>query len=192
MTSPPVGHHNKPAPEPLLLVQSFVNTWDRDEETDLLDRADTARPWLSAAGLAGPRGELGDADLIRARRVRESMRALLRANVHGTAPTPEDLVPLRELALDARTAVAVDADGGVSVGPPPSGLLVDGLTRLLLIVRDAQLDGTWPRLKVCANDECEWAFYDRSHARRGAWCEMATCGNIIKNRNLRARRAGRA
>jgi predicted RNA-binding Zn ribbon-like protein len=44
---------------------------------------------------------------------------------------------------------------------------------------------------VCANDECRWAFYDRSHSRRGAWCDMATCGNLIKNRNLRARQGGR-
>ena len=56
---------------------------------------------------------------------------------------------------------------------------------LILIVRDAQRDGSWKRLKACRNDECLWAFYDRSHAGRGAWCDMATCGNRIKNRNLR-------
>jgi predicted RNA-binding Zn ribbon-like protein len=32
-----------------------------------------------------------------------------------------------------------------------------------------------------------WAFFDRSHARRGTWCDMAACGNMIKNRNFRAR-----
>ena len=43
-------------------------------------------------------------------------------------------------------------------------------------------------MKVCGNGECQWAFYDRSHGRKGAWCDMAACGNLIKNRNLRARR----
>jgi len=62
---------------------------------------------------------------------------------------------------------------------------------LLLVVRDAQQQGTWPRLKVCRNPKCRWAFFDRSHARRGAWCDMASCGNMIKNRNFRARAAGR-
>jgi CGNR zinc finger len=69
------------------------------------------------------------------------------------------------------------------------GLLADGILRLLLIIRDSQADGTWSRMKLCTNAECQWAFFDRSHSRRGAWCDMATCGNKIKNRNLRARRA---
>ena len=65
------------------------------------------------------------------------------------------------------------------------------LLGLLLVIRDAQRDGTWDRLKICGNHDCRRAFYDRSHSRRGAWCDMASCGNLIKNRNLRARRGGR-
>jgi predicted RNA-binding Zn ribbon-like protein len=64
------------------------------------------------------------------------------------------------------------------------------LGRLLVIIRDALHDGTWERLKACHNSECRWAFYDRSHARRGTWCDMSVCGNRVKNRNLRSRRAG--
>jgi hypothetical protein len=64
------------------------------------------------------------------------------------------------------------------------------LARLLLIIRDAQRDGTWARLKACRNPDCRWAYYDRSHAGRGAWCDMAVCGNRIKNRNLRSRQSG--
>jgi predicted RNA-binding Zn ribbon-like protein len=64
------------------------------------------------------------------------------------------------------------------------------LAGLLLIIRDAQRDDTWRRLKACRNPACLWAYYDRSHAGRGAWCDMAVCGNRIKNRNLRSRRSG--
>jgi predicted RNA-binding Zn ribbon-like protein len=71
----------------------------------------------------------------------------------------------------------------------PAGRVADGLAGLLLTIRDAQADGSWDRLKLCSNPDCRWAFYDRSHSRRGAWCEMASCGNRLKNRNLRARRA---
>ncbi|MGN6176626.1 MAG: CGNR zinc finger domain-containing protein [Streptosporangiaceae bacterium] len=42
-------------------------------------------------------------------------------------------------------------------------------------------------MKACGNPDCRWAFYDRSHSRAGAWCDMATCGNRIKNRRLRQR-----
>jgi len=53
--------------------------------------------------------------------------------------------------------------------------------------RGLEVRGTWPRLKACGNPDCRWAFYDRSHSRPGAWCDMATCGNRIKNRRLRQR-----
>ena len=71
----------------------------------------------------------------------------------------------------------------------PAGRVAGGLLGLLLIIRDAQADGSWDRFKLCGNPDCRWAFYDRSHSRRGAWCDMASCGNRLKNRNLRARRA---
>jgi predicted RNA-binding Zn ribbon-like protein len=41
---------------------------------------------------------------------------------------------------------------------------------------------------ACANDDCQWAFYDRSRNHGGTWCDMATCGNKLKNRDFRARR----
>jgi len=69
------------------------------------------------------------------------------------------------------------------------GRLADGLARLLLTIRDAQADGSWDRMKLCGNPDCRWVFYDRSHSRQGAWCDMASCGNRLKNRSLRARRA---
>ena len=73
--------------------------------------------------------------------------------------------------------------------PARAGRVAGGLLGLLLIIRDAQADGSWDRLKLCSNPDCRWAIYDRSHSRRGQWCDMTTCGNRIKNRNLRARRA---
>ncbi len=48
-------------------------------------------------------------------------------------------------------------------------------------------EGNWPRLKVCREDTCAWAFYDRSKNRSGAWCSMAVCGNRTKARAYRAR-----
>jgi predicted RNA-binding Zn ribbon-like protein len=64
------------------------------------------------------------------------------------------------------------------------------LIELLLIIRDAQRDGTWVRLKACGNEECQWAFYDRSRNHGGTWCEMSSCGNKLKNREFRARKRG--
>lgn len=173
---------------PLLVVQSFVNTWEGDTGVDLLGDEPSAQSWLEAAELAGGSGTGGGPlDLAMMREVREAIRALLVANAGGAGPSNVDLGVLRRIAAASDLHVAVDEAGEVDVRP--DGGHLEWGARLLLIIRDAQHDGSWKRLKACRNPDCLWAFYDRSHAGRGAWCDMAVCGNRIKNRNLRSRRA---
>jgi predicted RNA-binding Zn ribbon-like protein len=188
--SPP--HEQKPAPEPLLLVQSFVNTRDFDQGTDLLAEAAAANQWLHQAGLLAPEATAGAEDLRAARAARECIRSLIALSGGGPALADDDLRPLRAVTRASQPRLAIDLAGQVLLDSPDRGRLSDGLLGLLLIIRDAQHDGTWCRLKTCGNPDCRWAFYDRSHSRRGAWCDMASCGNLIKNRNLRARRGSQA
>jgi len=127
----------------------------------------------------------GGVELELARAMRESIRQLRKSG-------GGDLAPLREVA-DGRAATLLIGEGGVlALAPPGTSDITDALFQLLLIVRAAQGDGTWPRLRVCANDTCRWAFYDRSKNRQGHWCDMAVCGNRLKNRELRARRRAEA
>jgi hypothetical protein len=180
-------NESKPAPQPLLLVQAFVNTRDADTGTDLLASVPAGAGWLSQAGLVGGPGAVTAGGLRQAREVREGLRALLAHNSGGPVPGPAELAPLGALARASQPRLEIAQDGQILLAGGPPGTLASGLAGLLLIVRDAQQQGDWPRLKACRNPDCQWAFYDRSHARRGAWCDMATCGNMIKNRNLRAR-----
>jgi predicted RNA-binding Zn ribbon-like protein len=133
--------------------------------------------------MLAPRAELAPGDLERARAVRESIRDLL----DRAEPSPS-VEPLRRLASSRSAQVTIAQDGQIELEDPGQGELADGLFRLLLIIRRAQEDGTWSRLRVCANDECRWAFYDRSRNQQGHWCDMAVCGNRLKNRELRARK----
>jgi predicted RNA-binding Zn ribbon-like protein len=199
MTLPSWASHleHKLAPPSLLLVQAFVNTLDLDLRTDVLAHADDARAWLADAGLR----DLGPSspgqpdpdfapDLQLARDVRASLRAMIAHNTDGGPLADAELRPLEQVTKQAKPRLEVTADGQVRLGTgTPAQRLADGLAGLLLTIRDAQADGSWDRLKLCGNPDCLWAFYDRSHSRRGAWCEMASCGNRHKNRNLRARRA---
>lgn len=173
------------APAPLLKMQAFVNTRDMDLDTELLVDPERAGAWLASAGLKDPGASLSEADFAAVLRVRESLRSLLVHNGGGPAPSARALGPLRELAARASARVAIDRSGRVE-------LVADGLGALLLAVRDAQADGTWSRLRACANDDCHWIFYDHSRNGRGAWCDMASCGNRINNRRFRARRSGSA
>lgn len=179
------GNEVKPAPMPLLLVQGFINTRDLEDATDRLDIPETAKEWLTDAGLFDGSADLSASDLARARAVREAIRALIEAD---GAARDAALEPLRELAETHRARLALAEDGAISLENSRRGGLDDGLFELLLIIHRAQQDGTWSRLKICRNDECQWAFFDRSRNQQGNWCDMAVCGNRLKNRELRARR----
>jgi predicted RNA-binding Zn ribbon-like protein len=170
---------------PLLRVQGFVNTRDLEDATDVLDVPATARQWFLGAGLIDGATDVSASELERARGVREAIRGLIEAD---SPDLDGRLEPLKELAASHRARLTLAADGAIALENSRHGGLDDGLFDLLLIIHRSQQDGTWGRLKICANDECRWAFYDRSRNQQGSWCNMASCGNRLKNRELRARR----
>jgi predicted RNA-binding Zn ribbon-like protein len=176
----------KPAPAPLVLVQSLVNTVELPDGADRLAAPTDARPWLIDVGLLAPEAELTEGDLDLVRNVREALRVMLVHNAGGPPPNKSVLSVLRGVAKAGTARADLGEDGAVRLGAHGNSVR-DRLVELLLIIRDAQRDGTWTRLKACANDECQWAFYDRSRNHGGTWCEMAACGNKLKNRAFRAR-----
>jgi predicted RNA-binding Zn ribbon-like protein len=194
MTTPPVqwpgDDESKPAPGPLMLVQALVNTVELPDGSDRLAAHTDARPWLVDNKLLAPHAQLTDADLHLVRAVREALRSLLVHNAGGPTPTEAALTPLREIASTGTARACLTYDGEVRLTAMGESVR-DRLVDLLLIVRDAQRDGTWALLKACANDECQWAFYDKSRNHGGTWCEMSACGNKLKNRAFRARSKAR-
>ncbi|MGE2722596.1 CGNR zinc finger domain-containing protein [Mycolicibacterium celeriflavum] len=178
----------KPAPPRLALIQSLVNTAELPSGPDRLADPDDAQPWLRDHGLLDADAAVDEADLELLRGVREALRAMLVHNAGGPPPTAAALAALRTTAGGAARA-DLDEQGRVSLSAVGTSLRAR-LTELLLAIHDAQRDGTWPLLKACANEECQWAFYDRSRNHGGTWCSMATCGNKLKNREFRARKRG--
>jgi predicted RNA-binding Zn ribbon-like protein len=178
----------KPAPDPLRLVQALVNTAELPDGPDRLADPAVARPWLASAGLLGS-ADLRPDDLDLVRGVRDGLRAMLIANAGGPPPTDASLAPLRQVADDGTARASFDEEGAIVLSATGDSVRAR-LVELLLIVRDAQRDGTWARLKACGNDECQWAFYDRSRNQGGTWCDMSSCGNKLKNREFRARKRG--
>ena len=191
MPSPPthwIGDaESKPAPEPLNRIQALVNTVELPEGPDRLADPIDAQPWLVASGLLAPDAELRPDDLALVRGVREGLRAMLVHNAGGPPPSAGAFAPLREVAGDGTARADFDEHGEVRLSAAGDSVPAR-LIELLLIIREAHRDGTWARLKACGNDECQWAFYDRSRNHGGTWCEMSSCGNKLKNREFRARK----
>jgi predicted RNA-binding Zn ribbon-like protein len=181
---------SSPAPEALEMVRKFVNTWHKEEGWDLLDTPERAVVWLVGAGLLPDSARLTEVDRERTVALREAFRTLLLANSGETVRDRDTSSALRVVnGAASRAGISpVFGSGDVTFRPAAKG--VDAaLGQLLAIVIAAMADGTWSRLKVCASDECLWAFYDHARNRSGRWCEMAVCGNREKVRTYRKRTA---
>jgi predicted RNA-binding Zn ribbon-like protein len=178
----------KTAPQPLYLVQRFINSVDRETGEDELESPEALRSWLAERELLDPAEGVTEADLARALDVREGLRAVLLAN--NGLPLDEARVDRLDRAV-RRAGVRVRFQPGRDPELVPDSTGVDGaIARLMAIVAAAVEHGRWERLKACPRGECEWAFYDRSKNRSGRWCQMEVCGNIEKARAFRERRRG--
>jgi predicted RNA-binding Zn ribbon-like protein len=176
---------SNPAPGELELVRTFVNTYDAEDGSDQVAEPAALGAWLSERGLLPADHRVSPAEHRRARDVRSALHATLRSH-HGDPLPPEAPQLLEDAACRARLAVRFSDRGCSRLEPRADG--VDGaLGRLLAIAHEADVTGTWSRLKVCPADDCLVAFYDQSRNRSGVWCDMAVCGNRAKVREYRER-----
>ena len=184
--APNTSTSRDPAPGRLALVQELVNTLDVELGDDELSDRAALESWLRGRGLIRSGDVLADGDLERTRSFREALRTLLDEH-SGEMERTRAAVALKAAAPIALLRVSFGADGAPSLEPAAPGL--DGaLADLLAIIERAACDGTWQRLKVCAEHTCRFAFYDQSRNRSGSWCSMAVCGNRAKARSYRERR----
>jgi predicted RNA-binding Zn ribbon-like protein len=165
-----------PAPGRLAVVQRFANTVDEEHGREMLYSPAALRTLLVDLGLLDAGARVDGRDLEAALDVRDRIRALALAN-NGVAT---------DVQLEAELVVRVD--DAVAVLEPPQRDVAGALAMLVGIVYTARADGTWPRLKACRREVCQWLFYDRSRNRSAVWCSMAVCGNRTKTAAYRARR----
>ncbi|HEX7278109.1 MAG TPA: CGNR zinc finger domain-containing protein [Solirubrobacterales bacterium] len=177
---------NKAIGEEADLIVSFLNTRDLEGGTDSIGSADELVEWI-----AERTGEvLGAPDAeghLRVLALRESLRAMLRAN-NGVDASEEGLAAVRDAAERSRYRTTIAPGGEIALAPARSDL--SGFeARLLLALERLQSQGAWPRLKACTDDGCQWAFFDTTRNRSRTWCSMEECGNRQKTRRYRARRS---
>jgi predicted RNA-binding Zn ribbon-like protein len=175
---------NAIAPGELELVRQFLNTLDVEDDVEEIGTPETLVSWLAEHGLEIGR-TLGDEDVQRAIAMREGLRALTLAN-NGEPLSGNAVSRLNSIADEAQLRIRFDEHGRPSFRPAGTGPEA-ALGELLAIVFRSMAEGTWPRLKACRADTCQWVFYDRSKNRSGTWCSMAVCGNRAKARSYRER-----
>jgi len=172
----------KAAPEPLRLVQLFVNTADLENRREWLPDTKALAAWARGAHLVPVRTRFTSCDLEQALQLREALRSLLAANRDRKADAAALAVLTK--AADAAQLSVVFAEGAPRLESRAAGIdrLCGGLVGVAVT---AMLDGSWERLKACRN--CRWAFFDESKNRSARWCSMSLCGNRLKTRAYRRR-----
>lgn len=185
-----VATDRAPAPEPIRIVQRFVNSLDLEDGPEQWPDAAALRGWLVEAGLLDEDLRVTDADHARAIALREALRALARANA-GHALDDGAVATVNEAGRRARLQPELEDAATARLVPTARG--VDAaLGRIVAALHAGIADGSWPRLKACARDTCRWAYYDHSRNRSGQWCSMAGCGSREKNRRAYRRRRARS
>ena len=182
---------------------AFINTLELDKGVwvDHLDSPIVALDWLIAHDLmhreamialvdrveAEP--EYGTKLLGRIRKVRAAMRELVDASVERRAPSFTALDEVNRALRTHYVTILVPSADGVHMGHKHEGDPIDGaLARLTESVARYLGEGKTDRLRVCASETCQWAFFDNSRTAKRKWCDMTTCGNRAKAARHRERR----
>jgi predicted RNA-binding Zn ribbon-like protein len=194
------GHHGHQAP--LETGLDFINTLEneRNGPVDHVPTAPAALTWLQAHDLlhsatlddllarAADDPAFADQVMRRLRKVRSGLRELVDATVEHRPPDPAALRDVNRALRTQYVYELIPASDGISLDHRHEGDPVDGaLARLSETIARELTQGESERLRICANDECRWVFYDTSAAGRRKWCDMATCGNRAKVARHRAR-----
>ncbi len=176
-------------PEHVDLLVAFANSVDTDEGTDDLTLPRELESWLRAHDLLPGPGRATADDLALALTLRAGLKQAFADN-HERSATDRG----QPRSLQAAAAELPLTLGGTTTHPrlvPVHDGVRGGLSLLLVAVHAAAGDSTWRRLKICADDECGWAFFDASKNQSRTWCEWG-CGNRAKTRSYRARQRAEA
>ncbi len=185
-------------PEEVRLINEFLNTLDLkrfgehagkpDAEREGLRSPQRLKAWFVGRGLLGSEDTVSEADRQLAIQVRDALRSAASVNSSPARERSEVVglsfgqLPLVVRFGEASKPELVSGEGGVKAA----------LGRILADVVVAFSKGTWARMKICAAEDCRWAYYDHSKSRTGRWCAMDTCGNRHKTRRYRRKRRGGA
>jgi predicted RNA-binding Zn ribbon-like protein len=158
-----------------------------------------ARRYLTAEVAASERARLAGvpeqdaAALRRVRSLRAGLRELIDAQAEERLPAQRAVKAVNDALATRERAQLVPAGSRLRLayrrdGPP----LEQALAAIARSIAGELSEGRPERFRICENDTCRWAFYDRSRPGTRRWCEMSSCGNRMKAARHRARLRGDA
>ena len=169
-------------------LRHFVHHGVQHQQADAIGDPSALGDWLSAHRL-GERSAIPSQKTFEAAlRLRSAIRDYLqcdpaerRSNRAILDPLDRALqwFPLRVRASGKNGLRLQRADAEAEAQP--------GLSVIVAELYDSASNGTLDRLKMCAAEECQRVFYDRSKPGTRRWCQSTLCGNREKTRHYRER-----
>lgn len=183
-----------PIPRELALLCEFVNSLDLRQFVqggvphvagDEVASVGALEAWMRGHGLLEIGARLSRGDHEKAMALRGALRGFLRLAPSDRRAGP-DTARLNAVAANFPLIVEITEGYGIRLQPQRCGAS-SGLGRILADLHHAAEIGNLDRLKMCASDECQRVFYDRSKPATRRWCSSALCGNREKTRAYRTR-----
>jgi hypothetical protein len=151
----------------------FLNSRPCGRTTDGLASGGSAAVLLGGLGLDG--GALDAAGLERLRRLRDLL-AVLADREGGGGGRGAAWAAVNEIAAGVPMAVRFLSDVESDVRPAGEG--VDAIVGALIAdLHRAVTSGSWRRVRLCAHEPCNAAFYDATRSRTQRWHSYEMCGN---------------
>jgi predicted RNA-binding Zn ribbon-like protein len=181
-------------PDTLTNLYEFANSIDlrrfthhrvQHEPGDELTGPRDLEAWLSERRLL-KQGVKVTPELFKAAlTIRSAIRAYLACDP-GERRTGKDVIRSLNAATRPFPLVAEAGRDGITLRPAHDDASA-GLAWIVAELQNGAADGTLDRLKMCAADECQRVFFDRSKPGSRRWCVSTLCGNRIKTRTYRER-----
>jgi predicted RNA-binding Zn ribbon-like protein len=180
------------------LCLDFVNSAFADHTgiTDLVfDRLASPQwwKWMASRWRLRLPAKLTPADSRKLRQFRTKLRGMLVEAGRGRTLAKADLAWLNQRLAQSPRRLSLPAGGKEShvVLAPLSRNWDAVIAEVILSYVALMREGNPRRIRRCANPSCSWLFYDDSRNRSRRWCDPRYCGNLIKVRRHRARKATR-
>jgi predicted RNA-binding Zn ribbon-like protein len=134
-----------------------------------------------------PPTQAGKAPLPALKSLRRSLRSVAEALSASGVPDAREIAQINAVMdVPVRQRLVVrEKERRIEIAPLRSDW--DSiLSRIAASAAEAIVAGAESRIKICANDECRWAFRDPTKAKTKRWCSDRTCGNRARVRRARA------
>jgi len=166
-------------------VPTFADLIDWLEAAGALSKSQAGK--LLAAGAGSP--QAAQQLFARAIEFREALARVLLARTESRAAASEDLRVIdAQYARTAPFARLASTPEGFAWSLDAASSALDAALRPIVESAVGLLTSSkLARLRRCGSPTCYWLFLDETKNRSRRWCEMASCGNLMKVRRHRAK-----